>query len=137
MDKHEAPRLNHLCACFIVDDIVKSAEYYRDVLGFSFHRYWGEPPCFVMLARDCVEFFLSSNGPKGKTRPNRMACPEFSWDAYVRCARVDALHAELKARNAQITRALEVMAYQMKEFEVRDCNGYTICFAEDVSERKC
>jgi len=35
----------------------KSAEYYRDVLGFSFNRYWGEPPCFVMLERDGVQLF--------------------------------------------------------------------------------
>jgi hypothetical protein len=34
---------------FLVDDVVATAEYYRDVLGFSFDRYWGEPPCFVIL----------------------------------------------------------------------------------------
>ena len=37
--------------CFLVDDVVKSAEYYRDVLGFHFERYWGEPPCFVIVIR--------------------------------------------------------------------------------------
>src|SRR5215469_18562547 len=61
----------------------KSAEYYRDVLGFSFNRYWGEPPCFVMLERDGVQFFLSGNGTKRYVRPNRMAHPDFRWDAYL------------------------------------------------------
>ena len=65
-------KLNYVCVCFVVDDVVKSAEYYRDVLGFSFNRYWGEPPCFVMLERDGVQFFLSGNGTKGHVRPNRM-----------------------------------------------------------------
>ena len=50
-------KLNSVCVCFVVDDVVKSAEYYRDVLGFSFKRYWGEPPCFVMLERDGVQLF--------------------------------------------------------------------------------
>jgi catechol 2,3-dioxygenase-like lactoylglutathione lyase family enzyme len=36
-------QLNYACVCFVVDDVVKSAEYYRDVLGFSFNRYWGHP----------------------------------------------------------------------------------------------
>ena len=58
-------KLNYVCVCFVVDDVVKSAEYYRDVLGFSFNRYWGDPPCFVMVERDGVEFFLSGKGTKG------------------------------------------------------------------------
>jgi uncharacterized glyoxalase superfamily protein PhnB len=119
--------------CFLVDDIVATAEYYRDVFGFFFHRYWGEPPCFVMLQRGGVEFFFSSNGPKGIVRPNHVASPEFTWDAYVRCHDVDVLYQEFKAKGAQITREPEVAFYEMKEFEVKDCNGYILCFAQDVS----
>ena len=125
--------LYSVSVCFLVDDIVKSAEYYRDVLGFSFDRYWGEPPCFVMLQRGGVEFFFSGNGAKGNVRPNQVAFPDFSWDAYVRCHNVDALYQEFKAKGAQITREPEVAFYEMKEFEVKDCNGYTLCFAQNVS----
>jgi uncharacterized glyoxalase superfamily protein PhnB len=125
--------LNYVCVCFIVDDVVKSAEFYRDVLGFSFERYWGEPPCFVMIGRDGVQFFLSSNGPKGHVRPNRMAHPDFTWDAYVNCRNGDALYQEFKAKGATITREPEVAFYEMKEFEVQDCNGYIICFGQDTS----
>jgi len=116
-----------------VEDAVKSAEYYRDVLGFSFNRYWGEPPCFVTLGRDGVEFFLSGNGTKGLVRPNRMAHPDFTWDAYLKCRDGDALYREFKAKGAQITRGPEVKFYEMKEFELRDCNGYIICFGQDTS----
>jgi uncharacterized glyoxalase superfamily protein PhnB len=130
-----AQKLNlfSVAVCFLVDDIVKSAEYYRDVFGFSFERYWGEPPCFVMLQRGGVEFFFSSNGPKGSARANHVAFPDFAWDAYVRCHDVDALYREFKTKGAQITREREVTFYQMKEFEVKDCNGYILCFAQDVS----
>jgi predicted enzyme related to lactoylglutathione lyase len=122
--------LTHNCVCFVVDDVVKTAEYYRDILGFHFERYWGEPPCFVILHRDSVEFFLSGNGSKGLMRPNRMADPNFTWDAYVRCRDVDALYNEFKSKNAKITREPEVAFYNMKEFELTDCNGYTLCFAQ-------
>ena len=37
-----------ISACFLVDDVIKSADYYRDVMDFHFDRYWGEPPCFVI-----------------------------------------------------------------------------------------
>lgn len=135
MSDERTPRrnLNSVCVCFIVDDVVRAAEYYRDVLGFSFQRYWGEPPCFVMLARDGVEFFLSGDGTKGQVRPNHAAHPDFTWDAYVRCRDVDALYQEFKGKGAEIVREPEVAFYQMKEFEVKDCNGYIVCFAQDVS----
>ena len=37
-------KLNDVCVCFVVDDVVKSPEYHRDVLGFSFNRYWASRP---------------------------------------------------------------------------------------------
>jgi catechol 2,3-dioxygenase-like lactoylglutathione lyase family enzyme len=125
--------LNHVCVCFLVEDVVKSAEFYRDVLGFSFHRYWGEPPCFVMMGREGVHFFLSTGGPEAQIRPNRMAYPEFTWDAYVNCRDSEALYQEFKVKGAEITRGPEVAFYEMKEFEVKDCNGYIICFGSDSS----
>jgi uncharacterized glyoxalase superfamily protein PhnB len=125
--------LYSVSVCLLVDDIIKSAEYYRDVLAFSFNRYWGEPPCFVMVQRGGVELFFSSNGAKGNMRPNHVAFPDFTWDAYIRCHNVDALYQEFNAKGAQITREPEVTFYEMKEFEVQDCNGYILCFAQDVS----
>lgn len=92
---------------FIVDDVVKTAEYYRDVLGFSFGRYWGEPPCFVILGRDSVQIFLSSTGVQGLARPNRKAHPEVVWDAYVRVTDVEALCDELIGRGAKYSAGLQ------------------------------
>ena len=43
---------------FLVPDVLKAAEYYRDVLGFSFNKPYGEPPCFVIVWRDCVDVML-------------------------------------------------------------------------------
>jgi predicted enzyme related to lactoylglutathione lyase len=125
---------NYVCVCFIVDDVVKSTEYYRNLLGFSFNQYWGEPPCFVMMERDGVEFFLSSQGKTGLVRPNRKADPEITWDAYVNCRDGDALYEEFKSKGAKIMREPEVAFYQMKEFEIEDCNAYWICFGQDTRD---
>ena len=43
---------------FIVDDVVASANYYRDNLGFQYERFWGEPPCFCMVYRSGVVVML-------------------------------------------------------------------------------
>ena len=33
----------------IVDDVVATANYYRDTLGFDYDRFWNEPPSFCMV----------------------------------------------------------------------------------------
>jgi predicted enzyme related to lactoylglutathione lyase len=118
---------------FLVDDVVKSAEFYRDVLGFSFDRYWGEPPCFVIVIRDYAEISLGNPGSPGLMRPNRKAHPDAAWDAYIWVEDVENLHRELNAKGAKIIRGPESTFYNTREIEVEDCNGYVICFGQDTS----
>ncbi len=120
---------------FLVDDVVSSAEFYRDKLGFSFDRFWGEPPCFVMVCRDAVEFMLKSVGKPGLARPNGAAMGEPCWDAYVRVSGLDTLLHEYQAKGVKILCGPEVAPYDMNEFEIEDCNGYVLCFGEDVSRK--
>lgn len=126
-------RLTHIVPVFLVDDIVKSAEWYRDVLDFRFERYWGEPPCFCMLCRGDVEIFLSGPERPGEKimRPNRSHTE--AWDAYIRVSDADSLCEEFRAKGATIAREPCNTFYQMREFEVEDVNGYCLCFGQDIS----
>ena len=49
---------------FFVADVVKSANYYRDTLGFSFERFWGEP---ARLARDKGRIVMNGKNTGGTT----------------------------------------------------------------------
>ena len=117
---------------FLVDDIVKSAEWYREVLGFQFDRYWGEPPCFVMVGRGDAEIFLSGPETLGQKimRSNRSV--SHAWDAYIRVRDARALCEEFRSKGAKIVREPEDTLYQMREFEVEDINGYALCFAQNI-----
>lgn len=88
-------QLKSVSPCLLVDHVVKSAEYDRDALGFHFDRYWGEPPCFVILLRDSSEISLSKPGGTGFVRPNRKAHHDAPWDAYVWVNDLSTLHQEL------------------------------------------
>ncbi len=82
---------------FIVDDVVATANYYRDKLGFRYDRFWGEPPCFCMVTRNGIIVMLKQLEITGVTRPNRRVDPEGeAWDAYIWIEDADALRAELK-----------------------------------------
>lgn len=116
---------------FVVDDVAFSADYYRDRLGFGYDRLWGEPPSFCMVRRGGVVIMLSQLVKQA--RPNRLADPEGQlWDAYVWIEDADALAAEFKARGVNITREVCDQPYGCRDFDVEDCNGYRICFGQDL-----
>ena len=41
-------------AYMIVDDVVRTANYYRDAVGFQYERFWGQPPPLCMVGRQGV-----------------------------------------------------------------------------------
>jgi predicted enzyme related to lactoylglutathione lyase len=130
-----APFRWNISPYFIVDDVVRSAEYYRDKLGLQFDRYWGEPPCFCMVERSGIVIMLSQLPKTGLTRPNRLADPEGeAWDAYIHVEDADALHAEFKSKGAKIVRDLCDQFYGCRDFDIEDCNGYRLCFGHDIDE---
>ena len=124
---------------FTVPDVVQTAEYYRDVLGFEVLGYWdGEqvsleaqpPPVFGIVRRDAVQLFFSrARGGEVRTGRTEGAC-----DAYIQVTAVDSLAAELRGRGADILDGPEDRIYKQRELVIRDCNGLVLVFAEDTSE---
>lgn len=118
---------------FLVDDVFASAEYYRDVLSFSFDGFWGEPPAFVMVRRDDIQIMLRQppSPCASVAAPNR-ARLNFTFDAYVYVENVDTLYEELKANGANILFAPCDQPHDCREIEVQDLNGYIICFGQNL-----
>ena len=118
---------------FIVDDVIATANYYRDKLGFSYDRFWGEPPAFCMVHRRGVTIMLSQLEEQGRMNPNRLADPEEgAWDAYIWVADSDALYAEFKSKGVKIARDLCDQHYGCRDFDIEDCNGYRLCFGTSL-----
>ena len=124
---------------FTVPDLVRTAEYYRDVLGFQIAGYWdGEqvslvpdtPPVFAIVWRDSVRVFFN-RADQSDVRTGRA---EGAYDAGFQIIGVDDLAAELRARGADILDGPESRVYGQRELVVRDCNGLILCFAEALSE---
>ena len=119
---------------FLVQDVVSTASFYRDVFGFRFDRFWGEPPSFCMVKRGGIVIMLSQVDGPGLMRPNNLVSREGgAWDAYVWVNDADALHDELLSKGARIARGLCTQPYGCRDFDVLDCNGYRLCFGHDVS----
>ena len=126
------PRWN-IAPYFIVDDVVTTANYYRDKLGFQYERFWGEPPCFCMVQRSGIVIMLAQFEKTGFMRPNHTVEPERgAWDAYIWIDNADALHAEFKSKGVAIARGICDQPYGCRDFDVEDCNGYRLCFGKNL-----
>jgi predicted enzyme related to lactoylglutathione lyase len=66
-------------------------------------------------------------------RPNRIVDPEGgAWDAYIWIDDADKVNAEFKTKGVKITRDIGDRPYDCRDFDVEDCNGYRLCFGQDM-----
>lgn len=120
---------------FLVDDVVASADYYRDKLGFNYERFWGEPPCFCMVQRRGIVIMLSQTARPGIKRPNSQAVPGHdSWDAYIWVENADDLQTEFQSKGVNIVRPICDQEYGCRDFNVEDLNGYRLCFGQNLNK---
>jgi len=124
-----------ICPHFVVPDVVASAEYYRDVLGFKVLTYFLDPPVFAVVARDDVVIHFGKSDNGALPSPN-IARRQSALDAYIWVNDLDALYAELQGRGAKILEPPTVRVYKCYELLVEDNLGFRLCFSMDTSSKR-
>ena len=117
---------------FTVPDVVATAEYYRDVWGFTLSGYWNEPPMFAIVELDGVQIFF--NKATEDTKPRTGRAPG-AYDAYLHVRGLDAWASRLSERGADIIEGPELRIYGQRELVVRDLNGLIITLGEEAPLR--
>ena len=113
---------------FVVPDVVRTAEYYRDELGFTILSYFAEPSVYAMVAWDNVEIHFGK-GDTDHIQVNETVRKELGSDVYIWVDDIDELFRELSQRNVEITEGPVKRIYESTEVVVRDINGFSIVFA--------
>ena len=121
-------RFKRLAPQFVVPDVVKTAEFYRDKLGFTILGYFADPPVFAMVERDDVEVHFGK-ADNGETRVNESVRRGLGTDAYIWVSDIDALFEELSKRGVEIIEGPVKRIYECTEVVVKDCNGFQLVFA--------
>jgi uncharacterized glyoxalase superfamily protein PhnB len=105
---------------FAVQDVVRSVEHYRDVLGFRVEFTYGEPTFYAGVERGGVLIHLQGAGDT-KRQPGQGSL-------YVFVDNVDALYEELSARGARILKSPQNYDYGMRDFDIQDLDGNHLAF---------
>jgi uncharacterized glyoxalase superfamily protein PhnB len=117
-----------------VRNVRQAAEYYRDVLGFGLDPVDGvfqpsadEPGgVYAIVKRPGAWIHLQIRRGDIPERKRQA----FERDVYLYVDDLDALHADLRRREAAILQPPRVAPYGMREMVVEDLNGYRLAFGE-------
>jgi catechol 2,3-dioxygenase-like lactoylglutathione lyase family enzyme len=124
-------KLTSLLPMLSVSDLKRTMSFY-DRLGFHTVNTFGDPePSWCMMARDGVKIMFNQPPPEELEGLSPRA-KDFQI-YYFYPDDVTALHAAWKAGGLSVT-DLRVTVYGMKEFELRDPDGYWLWFGQNTPE---
>jgi catechol 2,3-dioxygenase-like lactoylglutathione lyase family enzyme len=127
--------LKALIPMLSVSDLRRTMAFYCDELGFRCVNTSTMPgetePIWCMLRRDSVSLMFNFPGDDIKNELPRRAKDFQIYYCYP--DDVVALHAEWKAKGIAMS-DLRVTTYCMKEFELRDPDGYWLWFGQETTE---
>ena len=101
-----------------VPDVLASATFYRDVLGFTWD-FGDEVYAVVWRDNSAVHFVRAEGSPKGVHL--------FQW-----VKDVDSYYKEIVGRGAEVSAEPTDQPYGIREFGVRDINDVGIVFGQDI-----
>ena len=114
---------------FVVPDVVKSAEYYRDKYGFTIDGYFMDPPIYAIVSRGGASIHFGKSDD-GSVKTNDLVRKESCLDAYILISDVIGLHDELRRREANIIEGPVERPYGRTEITVQDEDGFYLVFGE-------
>ncbi len=133
---------NSIAPMFVVRDVEAAATWYRDVLGFDVGEFFREDhgphdgdedhpqegeAVFVIVHRGEVEIMLQRAGPRPVI--SRRLEDGLGSDAYIRISGMDEFYERVVTAGATIEEELSLTFYNLREFVVRDSEGYALVFS--------
>jgi uncharacterized glyoxalase superfamily protein PhnB len=113
----------------LVADVVKSANYFCDCVGFTDPNFFREPPTFCILHRDEHHLMLAQVDDPSQIVPH-WKIRDKTWNIYFWVDDAETLYAELQEKGAKIDFELYDAPYGCKEFGIQDLDGHDIAFGQ-------
>lgn len=120
----------------IVDDLAATLDFYQSKLGFhvpykgggdgEVDDYW------AFVGRDQIMLMFKAIAPDVHPHPNSARHPWARWDVYIYTDDPDALYTEFVAKDVSIFSALANTSDGLRAFEIKDNNGYVLCFGRPL-----
>lgn len=118
-------KLNSIRPMLWVDDVQATIAYYKNVLQFT-HTHFVESVQWGYVIKDDVEIMFATIS---RLAPGTKMT--FSGSLYLNTEDVNAWWELLKDK-AEVFYPIEDFNYNMREFAIKDCNGYILQFGQEI-----
>jgi GNAT superfamily N-acetyltransferase/predicted enzyme related to lactoylglutathione lyase len=102
-------------------DVRDAVNFYTSVLGFKQHWLWEDPPTFACVGMGQIEIFLCLQPELAAKVEGHLHCFHVEAD-------LETLHANHVRAGATVLAPPENKPWGVREYTVRDCNGYYLRF---------
>lgn len=121
-------RLTNLRPMLEASDLRETIRFYTEVLGFTRQAVYpdAESMIWASLTKDDIDLmFTARNDHSTSAEPTLTGSLYFATDS------VDEIWEALKDRGA-LEYPIENFPYGMREFAIRECNGYLLQFGQEI-----
>ncbi|MEO1051423.1 MAG: VOC family protein [Bacteroidota bacterium] len=119
-------QFSHAAPVFPVKNVDHAADFYRDQLGFEVTFRWEDPATYAVVKREGVGIHLSQLSEDYLPPKEHAALRVFVSD-------VDQLYAEFQHNNVAILRPIGDREYGMRDFDIKDKDGFILTFGTGLS----
>lgn len=121
-------KVRHLFPMFETENLRQTIEFYTQILGFECRGMYPNEAevCWASLWNG--EFEIAFGLPNAHTNFEK---PLLTGSIYLHVENIEEVWQKLKDK-VEIVYPLEDMPYGMREFGIRDCNGYVLNLGENI-----
>ena len=109
-----------------VANVRRTAEYYRDTLGFTIDFLYGDPPTHAAVS--CAEWTAEGARIQFSQAVGEAAAQSLIAIYLFVGPDIEARYELYRSRGVAVVRDLERLPWGMQEFAIQDCNGFVLRF---------
>lgn len=107
-------------------DVSSTIRYFEQTLGFKQQWTWGDPPVYAGVKAGSAILYISHDPDTAAAIKDRRLAP----DVFLWVRHIDQVYDEHRAKNADIVEELRTRPWGVRQYVVREPNGYHLKVAE-------
>jgi hypothetical protein len=113
-------------------DVLGTVRYFEQTLGFQQQWIWGDPPVYAGVRAGGALLYVTHDPELASTIRERRLSP----DIFLWVSDIDGVYAHHRASRAEITEELTERPWGVRQYVVREPNGYFLKVAESQEEQQ-
>ena len=127
--KNQKALFSHAASVLPVTDVLQSAKFYCDKLGFDLTFTWGEPVDYAVLkAGPHINVHLTKRNPD-----HPLPKAHNHVEVYFFMHDIDAFYESVQEKGAEIHTPIGNREYGMRDFDLKDPDGYLLSFGKGTN----